>query len=979
MNAPVETLADLLAGLERLQVRPQGIRADSRRIRKGELFVALPGQRSDGRHHIADALARGAGAVLWESEGGEKCAEQLEGIPNLPVRGLAGLVAQLGHQLLGQPSEHLWVCGITGTNGKTSVSQWIAQALSQAGRCCGVIGTLGNGLYGALQTSENTTPDALTLQGTLADLQKTGATACAMEVSSIGLDQGRVEAVHFDTVVLTNLTRDHLEYHGGMLQYAAAKARLFEFPGIRTAVFNLDDSLGVSLAGHLAGKGIRRIGYTLDENTAHASQIDELLCASELHICGEGLQFTLRTPHGSFKITSPLLGRFNVSNLLAVFGALLGAGLPHESAAGQLNNLTPPAGRLQAVSSDGPMGRKEPLVIVDYAHTPDALEQALRTLREVAQAREGRLWCVFGCGGDRDPGKRPLMGRVAERHADCVIVTSDNPRNEDPQAIIEAILEGMKQAFAVLPDRATAIERAIESMQAKDVLLIAGKGHEPYQEIAGQRLPFSDLEQARNALSGWRKKGMMSLAQAAEACGGHLALPGQEHIEFRAVSTDTRRLQAGELFVALRGENFDGHDFVAAALDQGVAGALVEKAWLDRQTEVANPDLLIAVSDTRLALGKLAQAWRQRFRIPLIGVTGSNGKTTVKEMCASILREQARREGFDPANSVLATEGNLNNEIGLPLMLLRLHSTHRAAVIEMGMNHPGEIEVLTRIAAPTVALINNAQHAHLEGLGSLAAVARAKGEIFSGLSAEGAALINLDDSHAALWRELALKAGIEQIIGFGLEGQGEIQGEYQPDHTLTPGGHLILRTPQGEAEIELQVPGQHNARNAVAAASACLAAGATLNDVAAGLSTYRGTKGRLQRRAGLNGALLIDDSYNANPDSMRAALDVLAAFPGQKIFVMGDMGEVGEQSGQFHDEVGGYAKSSGVDRLLALGEHTAAAVRNFGENAQHFRNINTLLETLRPLLNADTTILIKGSRFMRMERIADALENKTEK
>lgn len=465
---------------------------------------------------------------------------------------------------------------------------------------------------------------------------------------------------------------------------------------------------------------------------------------------------------------------------------------------------------------------------------------------------------------------------------------------------------------------------------------------------------------------------MMSLLDLASVCGGHGT--GDGTARFVGVSTDTRHSVANELFVALRGENFDGHDFAIRAIEQGAAGALVDEVWWAAQLLTLPRSLpLVVVPDTRQALGMLAANWRRRFDIPLIGVTGSNGKTTVKEMCAAILRVQMHREGHG-VEAVLATTGNLNNDIGLPLMLLRLREHHRAAVIEMGMSHVGEIDYLTRIAAPTVALVNNAQRAHLEGLGSLAAVARAKGEIFNGLTSGGVAIVNADDAQAAIWRELAMFAGIRQVMDFGLGKSASIHADWQPRDY---GSLVQLTTPQGVCEIELQTPGQHNVSNALAAAAATLAAGARLDDVASGLSGYTGVKGRLQRRSAEGGGWLIDDSYNANPDSMRAAIDVLTALPGRKIFVLGDMGEVGEQSGQFHDELGGYARSMGVDRLLALGDHAAAAVRNFGEGAQHFKDAAKLIEALRPLLDPQTTVLIKGSRFMRMERIADAIESKT--
>ena len=457
---------------------------------------------------------------------------------------------------------------------------------------------------------------------------------------------------------------------------------------------------------------------------------------------------------------------------------------------------------------------------------------------------------------------------------------------------------------------------------------------------------------------------MMTLQAAAQAIGGEL-IDGAD-IRFESVRTDSRSVGAGALFVALKGEHFDGHDYVAAALQAGAAAAMVEASWVEAHGVQALP--LLVVADTRLALGGLAANWRGRFELPLIGVTGSNGKTTVKEMCAAILRERAVADGQDPAGAVLATEGNLNNDIGMPLMLLRLNAGHRAAVIEMGMNHPGEIDYLTRIARPTVAIVTNAQRAHLAGLGSVSAVAGAKGEIFAGLGDDGVAVINCDDPHAGLWRELA---GAHRIIGFSLEGAAEVTGEVAP---RAFGSRLQLSTPAGAAAVALQVPGRHNAANALAATAACLAVGATLAAVVAGLSGYAGAKGRLQRRRAENGATLIDDSYNANPDSMRAAIVVLAALPGKKILVMGDMGEVGPGAAQFHDEIGGYAKSMGIDRLLAVGEHAATAVRNFDGGASHFKNVTALIERLRGLLDANTTVLVKGSRFMKMERVVQAIE-----
>jgi UDP-N-acetylmuramoyl-tripeptide--D-alanyl-D-alanine ligase len=455
----------------------------------------------------------------------------------------------------------------------------------------------------------------------------------------------------------------------------------------------------------------------------------------------------------------------------------------------------------------------------------------------------------------------------------------------------------------------------------------------------------------------------MDLLEAAQATGG-TALHGNP--VFVAVSTDSRKIGASELFVALAGENFDGHDYVAQVLAHGAAAAMVTTAWAERHG-AGLP--LLAVRDTRLGLGALAAAWRARFTIPVIGVTGSNGKTTVKEMCAAILREQARRDGFDAELTVLATVGNLNNDVGLPQMLLRLGVAHRAAVIEMGMNHPGEIAYLTQLAKPTIALVNNAQRAHLAGLGGLAEVARAKGEIFAGLDAEGIAVINADDPHADMWRQLAVP---HRVVAFSLRdaADADVAGSFRPGGF---GGALTLSCGGRQVDIELGVPGGHNAANALAAAAATLAAGVPLEAVAAGLAGYRGVKGRLQLKAGEAGARVIDDSYNANPDSMRAAIDVLAAIPGRTVLVMGDMGETGDAAGQFHDEIGGYAKSQGIERLLTLGELSVAAAHNFGSGGEHFQRIEDLLSVLRSELAPQTTVLVKGSRFMRMERVVEAI------
>ena len=516
----------ILEQLERQGVKPQRLSADSRRVRAGDIFVAFPGAQADGRDFIAQAVARGAAAVIAEAGRDATATVGAGATPIVEVQGLAALSGEIAHLVYGRPSEHLWLAGVTGTNGKTSVSQWIAQAMNALpylppGRPkadtanspesrsdehpsplsrgkgpgerfhkCAVIGTLGNGFLDALDESPNTTPDAITLHAALAGFLAQGADSCAMEVSSIGLDQGRVNGAAFDVAVFTNLTRDHLEYHGTMAEYAAAKELLFLAPGLAAAVLNLDDPVGGDLAAKLKGH-VRTIGYTL----TGAGGADEILRVENLDMGAAGVGFDLRGQHFS----APVVGRFNVSNLLAVIGALLTRNERLADIAVALRGIQPPPGRMQAVG-----GVDQPLVVVDYAHTPDALEKALGVLRETAAARGGRLICVFGCGGERDSGKRPQMGAIAGRLADRVVVTSDNPRKEDPQAIIDDILAGLQHAPTVEIDRGRAIAAAVADADRRDVILLAGKGHEPYQEIAGVRHPFSDLAAAKSALAGRR-------------------------------------------------------------------------------------------------------------------------------------------------------------------------------------------------------------------------------------------------------------------------------------------------------------------------------------------------------------------------------------------------------------------------------------------------------------------------------------------
>ena len=446
---------------------------------------------------------------------------------------------------------------------------------------------------------------------------------------------------------------------------------------------------------------------------------------------------------------------------------------------------------------------------------------------------------------------------------------------------------------------------------------------------------------------------MLMLSEIAKAVNGRMI--GTD-VQIQSVGSDSRHIAKNQLFIGIKGENFDGNTFALEAIKQGAAAVLVS----DANTQASHA---VVVQDTRLALGQLAKYWRDKFTLPIVAVTGSNGKTTVKEMIAAILNVAASRP-------VLATQGNLNNDIGMPMTLLKIRQDHAYAVIEMGMNHEGEIRYLTNIAQPNVAVVSNAGTAHIGELGSRENIAKAKGEIFAGLNDDGIAVINADDAFAGYWKSLNQQ---RKILTFALDAKADVTASYQ---VLDGASQLQLTTPSGSIGFRLNMLGKHNISNALAASACAVALGVSNADIARGLESFSGVKGRLQRKAGINNAKLIDDTYNANPDSMKAAIDVLANQAGKLIFVMGDMAELGADAAQMHAEIGAYAKQKGIHQLLCFGETSQRASLEFGVNAKHYASLPALLEALSGLMNKDTTVLVKGSRFMQMERVVNAIEEK---
>jgi len=964
----VQMPADALAWL---QARVTGtLVSDSRAVRAGDGFVAWPGAAADARRHVADAVQRGATACLVEAQG-----VQAWDFGDAPVAALEGLQTHLGAlaaAFFGHIGAQLPVFAVTGTNGKTSTAWWLAQALAATAQApasdrAGFIGTLGCGLIGhgtkadtnALHATGLTTPDPVTLHAAVHDFALAGAPACAIEASSIGLREHRLDGLAIRCAIFTNFSQDHLDYHGSLQAYWAAKRALFDWPGLRSAVVLTDDVQGARLAHELAGSGLDL--WTC--STEHPARLQ----ACNIRSTGSGMAFEVDESGVRHTVHSAVPGHYNVANVLGVIAGLRSHGIPLAQAAQVCSALQAPPGRMEPVAVSG----VNPLVLVDYAHTPDGLTQALAALRPLATARGGQLWCVVGCGGDRDPGKRPLMGAGAVQGADRVVFTSDNPRSEDPANILAQTVAPLQAspAWQVQADRAMAIADAVLQAHDRDLVLIAGKGHETIQDVAGQRQPFDDRVHARSALSA-RAATRMTL--------GHLAslIP---HSQFSAnpaspwlrVHTDTRSTRAGDLFVALRGEKFDANAFLPQAVAQGAVAVVCHPQ--DPAT-AAGALPRIEVPDTQSALSALGRAWRAQWYLPVIAVTGSNGKTTVTQMIAAILNAYA------PHGAALATQGNLNNHIGVPLTVLRLRSEHRIGVVELGMNHPGEIAQLSAVAQPTVALVNNAQREHLEFMHTVDAVAAENGAVISALPAAGVAVFPADDTYAALWRGLA---NGRRTVTFS-DAPGTSPSDGDSVHLLEAqwqSGHWRVRAQadlagqRAELEFDVHIAGRHNVRNALAAAACALAAGVPAATVCTGLQAFEPVQGRSRAVALVcagRSITLVDDSYNANPDSVRAAIDVLADLPGPRLLVLGDMGEVGDQGPAFHAEAGAYAAARGIESIVLTGNlsrHAQAAA----PGAQHIDGMADVCAAAVAQLPRIASVLVKGSRFMRMEQVVAAL------
>lgn len=932
--------------------------ADSRKLQTGQVFIAWPGYGLDARQFVTAALAAGAAACVVEAQGIGGWNFDDDRI--FAVQDLKAQAGALAAAFYGHPTAALKLCAITGTNGKTSCSWWLAQAIEKLPAhyglgACGLVGTLGVGRVGALQYTGLTTPDPITLQAELAKMRDQGCGTCAMEASSIGLVEGRMTGSQVHTAIFTNFTQDHLDFHGDTDRYWQAKSLLFTWPNLRAAVINMDDAKGQVVLDSCRTRGLACWTYSVYRPAD--------VYADNLTFCSAGAHFRVHIKEQSYALALPIYGVYNISNVLAVLAALLSLGVSAQDAVHACGHLQAVPGRMELLHQTN-----HPVAVVDYAHTPDALEKSLQALQPIAKTAGGRLWVVFGCGGNRDASKRPLMGAAAERYADAVVLTSDNPRDEAPATIAQGVLAGMhKQPLCVELDRGAAIAWALCQAAPQDVVLIAGKGHEDYQEVRGQKMHFSDQEEVRKfwsaAVAPAQSGILMSLGQAHEwllQAGMAARLVGDAAIGLVRLHTDTRSLQAGDLFIALKGEKFDAGTMLPQAQAAGAVAAITQTTGALSAVGLAG----IEVENTQAALGALAAAWRAQFALPLIAVTGSNGKTTVTQMIASILRAYA-------GDAALATQGNLNNEIGVPLTLLRLRAEHQIGVIELGMNHPGEIDYLASLVKARVAVVNNAQREHQEFMHTVEAVAHENGAVLRHLPIDGVAVYPADDAYASIWQGLANAAHAQ--LRFALQGGAEVtaQAEWQDG-----AWRVSARSPAGEFAYSLRIAGRHHVKNSLAAVAACLAADVPVAAIVQGLNAFEAVAGRCRAwrlRVGQRSIDVVDDSYNANPDSVCAAIDVLAELPGPHLLVLGDMGEVGSQGEEFHTEVGEYAAERGIETLYALGDLMRYSAAAF-PGARHFASMQALQAACLRDAAQYRSILIKGSRFMRMEQVLQTLQ-----
>lgn len=956
-------------------------------VKPGGLFVAIKGLIADGHDFIDDALARGASAIVTQKPVVKKSII-------IEVKNTRKALAAISDQFFSNPSKQLQVIGITGTNGKTTTAFLLEHLLSEAGFKVGVIGTLNYRYSGKTFQNPMTTPESYDLQKILSEMLKSGITHVVMEVTSHAIDLDRIYNCRFNLLIFTNLTQDHLDYHGDMNSYWSCKKRLFtqlsDYGSLKngiSAIINHNNEQGkelIKLLEKSIGKpSVLSAGFS-NGNSIRAKDITHDL---------NGITGTIVTPAGSFGFKSPLVGKHNLENILCATGVGVVLNLTLDSIKKGIQAVCAVPGRLESIPNT--INR---FIYVDYAHTPDALYNVLSALKLSAT---GRIICVFGCGGNRDKTKRPLMGETAARLCDLTVITSDNPRTEPPLEIIEQIVQGAKKiisngytpvdlsrgfrkkGYVVEPDRKRAIALAIMASRAGDIVLIAGKGDETYQIIGNHTISFDDRLETKTVLSKLEIQGSKhnaydrpepetrnpipwTTAEILEATGGDLLSGDLEH-SFSGISIDSRSISMDKLFVAIKGDTHDGHSFTGDVIERGVSGLLIDRTKTHTLPgkEPTDGIVCVTVNDTIKALGDLAAFHRKRSRAAVVAITGSNGKTSTRKMTAEVVSRRF---------STLSTYGNLNNHIGLPLTLLNLSVDHKWAVLELGMNHPGEIKRLGEICSPDIGVITNIGPAHLEGLGSLDAVMHAKGELLEEIKPDGTAVLNADDPRLVHLAHYTSR----KVLFFGRSKNARIRA-LSVKGTET-GLCFALALPEERITVDLKTRAVFMISNALAAAAVGYLLGLTAGEIKDGLEEFKPVTGRMNILKTGRGITIIDDTYNANPDSMKAAINTLRSLKGNHtgMLVAGDMLELGEHAESMHRNIGRIAAGSDIAKLYVSGEFARIVAAGAMDENMDSGNIFTgtkekILADIKYRLRPGDWVLVKGSRGMTMETIVQDL------
>ncbi len=923
----------------------KGLTDDTRKVEEGFVFVCVKGTKFDGHDAAAEMLDNGAVCVVTEHDLGLK--------NQVVVKNSRVFYGLLCAAWFNHPEKRMKFVGITGTNGKTTIATLVKDILTQYEHRVGFIGTTGVQIKGTpVETDDSTptTPRVFELYDLFNRMAKEACDTVIMEVSSFALEQNRIGPARFQAAVFTNLTQDHLDYHGTMENYYDAKKKLFT-DHCETAFINIDDEYGLKLYEEIS---CNKFSYGLHDNAS--------IFGDQIKPDGTKTKFWITADKKSFPAQIGMIGKYNVSNAVAAAAVCSQLGLNFNKVLQGLANCKGVAGRCEVIGTDRGI-----TVMRDYAHSPDAIENLLSDVRAYTK---GRLVCLFGCGGDRDKTKRHLMGAAAEKYADYLIITSDNPRSEDPEAIIDDIISGLEftKPYSKITDRKAAIKTAIASSSVGDMIILAGKGHEDYQIIDGDvHIQFDEKKIVRECFESYKKprfdsriKVTLTLNEIIEAVGGKPQ--DVRNFDKAIISTDifsdTRQMKKGGVFIALKGENFDGYNYIQTAVENGAVAVITERAFQGYPC--------IVVRNTRKALLDLGLYFRRKFSPKVIGVTGSVGKTSTKDMIALALSGE---------HSVYKTEGNHNNEIGVPFTMLGLNESCTAAVMELGMSDFGEIERLSKVVRPSVCVITNIGFAHIEKLGTREGILDAKLEIIKGAEKNAPLIVNADDDMLKSLKEEY--DGYRTVYTYGIENES---ADFRAVDIKKGDNRIFFSVLHNDAlicDVSIYCMGTHNILNALASIAVAVSIGCDPVLAADMLSAYQPYSMRqdVQRRGQHR---IILDCYNASPTSVESALDVLAEMTpknaGRRVAVLGDMLELGDMSNELHERIGEYVVKKGIDILVCYGEKAkfiAKRADELGMHAGSSTDKKMVLNFMKYKLKPDDIILFKASRGVRLEEIVE--------